>query len=276
MAGASQLGCSLFVLLARPVGDAWSAVLLISAGSFCASMGGPCAYAITIDMGGRHVAPVFSTMNMAGNVGAMLFPLLIPWLVPYLPGGPPFHWHDLAALQRPRGRAWWGVAISAAIGGLSHLLLDGFTHGDRSGWLVPLVPLLRWPLPLPWGALPLYDALHPVSTVLFGVGAFAIWRRLAAGRLLWVWRGSAPRRVAEAPPAARRTLVRWLLFCTACGALAASLVSPAGSPLADVVELTAYGALDALWLGLLLAALAARFGPPLSQPLLFLDDALEG
>jgi hypothetical protein len=202
--------------------------------------------------------------------------LLIPWLVPYLPGGPPFHWHDLAAVQRPRGRAWWGVAISAAIGGLSHLLLDGFTHGDRSGWLVPLVPLLRWPLPLPWGALPLYDALHPVSTVLFGVGAFAIWRRLAAGRLLWVWRGSAPRRVAEAPPAARRTLVRWLLFCTACGALAASLVSPTGSPLADVVELTAYGALDALWLGLLLAALAARFGPPLSQPLLFLDDALEG
>jgi hypothetical protein len=27
----------------------------------------PCAYAITIDMGGRHVAPVFATMNMVGN-----------------------------------------------------------------------------------------------------------------------------------------------------------------------------------------------------------------
>src|SRR5262249_13733654 len=62
VAVASQLACSLFVLLARPVADPWSAVLLISAGSFCASIGGPCAYAITIDMGGRHVAPVFSTM----------------------------------------------------------------------------------------------------------------------------------------------------------------------------------------------------------------------
>jgi sugar phosphate permease len=81
VAVASQFACSLFVLLARPVGDAWSAVLLISAGSFCAAMGGPCAYAITIDMGGRYVAPVFSTMNMAGNVGAMLFPVIIPWLV---------------------------------------------------------------------------------------------------------------------------------------------------------------------------------------------------
>ena len=39
------------------------------------------AYALTIDMGGKHVPPVFSTMNMAGNIGAAVFPLLVPPLV---------------------------------------------------------------------------------------------------------------------------------------------------------------------------------------------------
>jgi hypothetical protein len=31
--------------------------------------------------GGRHVAPVFSTMNMAGNLGALAFSVLVPPLV---------------------------------------------------------------------------------------------------------------------------------------------------------------------------------------------------
>src|SRR5262249_58856275 len=62
------------ILLAYPIGNVWLAVLVISAGSFCGAVGGPCAYAITIDMGGRHVAIVFSLMNMAGNVGAGGFP----------------------------------------------------------------------------------------------------------------------------------------------------------------------------------------------------------
>jgi ACS family glucarate transporter-like MFS transporter len=77
----SMVLCALFILLARPIADAWPAVLLITAGSFCSSFAGPCAYAITIDMGGKHIAPVFSTMNMSGNVGALLFPVVIPWLV---------------------------------------------------------------------------------------------------------------------------------------------------------------------------------------------------
>jgi ACS family glucarate transporter-like MFS transporter len=43
-------------------------------------MAGPCAYSITIDMGGRHVASVFSVMNMWGNIGATVFPFLVPLL----------------------------------------------------------------------------------------------------------------------------------------------------------------------------------------------------
>ncbi len=73
--------CAALILAAYPVRDAVAAVLIISAGAFMASISSPCAYCITIDMGGRHVAPVFSLMNMSGNLGAMLFPIVLPWLV---------------------------------------------------------------------------------------------------------------------------------------------------------------------------------------------------
>ncbi len=57
------------------------AVLAISAGTFFASCSGPCAYALSMDLGGRHVATVFSFMNMCGNLGAFAFPLLVPKLL---------------------------------------------------------------------------------------------------------------------------------------------------------------------------------------------------
>jgi sugar phosphate permease len=54
------------------------AVLVISAGMFLAGFAGPCSYALTIDVGGRHVPAVFSTMNMFGNFGAGLMPFVVP------------------------------------------------------------------------------------------------------------------------------------------------------------------------------------------------------
>ncbi len=57
------------------------AVLIISVGSFCAAVGGPCAYTITIDMGGRHVGTLFGTMNMIGNLGALAFVFGVPWFL---------------------------------------------------------------------------------------------------------------------------------------------------------------------------------------------------
>ncbi len=38
-------------------------------------------YTVAISFGGRHVATVFSTMNMFGNMGAALFPVTAGWLV---------------------------------------------------------------------------------------------------------------------------------------------------------------------------------------------------
>jgi hypothetical protein len=46
-----------------------------------ASIGGPSAYAITIDMGGRHIAKLFGCMNMVGNLAASLISLGVPHLL---------------------------------------------------------------------------------------------------------------------------------------------------------------------------------------------------
>jgi MFS family permease len=79
LAVVSLLGCCGCVLLAYTLEGAWSTVV-ISVGAFLAAMSGPCAYTITIDMGGRHVALVFSVMNAAGGVGTIAFPLAVPWI----------------------------------------------------------------------------------------------------------------------------------------------------------------------------------------------------
>jgi ACS family glucarate transporter-like MFS transporter len=77
----TQLSCAAFVLIAYQVSDPTIAVLIISLGSFCAAGGGPIAYAITIDMGGNHVRPVFSLMNMWGNLGSLVFPQVLARIV---------------------------------------------------------------------------------------------------------------------------------------------------------------------------------------------------
>jgi MFS family permease len=77
VAVAAMLGCGFFSLLAYFADDAGFAVFLITAGSLCAACAGPCAYATTIDMGGKQVPLVFSMMNTAGNLGAFLCPVVV-------------------------------------------------------------------------------------------------------------------------------------------------------------------------------------------------------
>jgi len=81
VAGCSLALCALLTLSAYFFTDALAVVLIISAGSFFAALAAPCAYTITIDMGGEHVPAVHSVMNMCGNIGAMLFPLAVPLLL---------------------------------------------------------------------------------------------------------------------------------------------------------------------------------------------------
>jgi nitrate/nitrite transporter NarK len=77
----SLLICGGLILLSYPIDSDFWAVLVISAASFFSAMAGPCAYTITIDMGGKNVPMVFSLMNMAGNIGAVIFPIVVPRLV---------------------------------------------------------------------------------------------------------------------------------------------------------------------------------------------------
>ena len=73
--------CAGLIFWALGIEDALAAVVVISGGSFCAALAGPCAYTITIDMGGSDVATVNATMNMVGNLGAWAFPIVVPWLL---------------------------------------------------------------------------------------------------------------------------------------------------------------------------------------------------
>ena len=57
VAAASMLACALLILATYAIHDILLAVLVISAGSFCAAFGGPSAYAVTIDMGGDDTWP---------------------------------------------------------------------------------------------------------------------------------------------------------------------------------------------------------------------------
>jgi len=73
--------CSLLILSSFFVRDVNSSIALIALGAFCATFGGVSGYTVAISFGGRHVATVFSTMNMFGNLGAALFPITAGWLV---------------------------------------------------------------------------------------------------------------------------------------------------------------------------------------------------
>jgi MFS transporter, ACS family, D-galactonate transporter len=73
--------CALLVVWSMSITHTVTAVLVISAGSFFAAADGPCAYAITLDMSGPHLATVNATLNMTGNLGAWAFPILAPMLL---------------------------------------------------------------------------------------------------------------------------------------------------------------------------------------------------
>jgi MFS family permease len=73
--------CSLLIVASYFVHDVNQSIALITLGAFCATFGGVSGYTIAISFGGRHVATVFSTMNMFGNMGAALFPVTAGWLV---------------------------------------------------------------------------------------------------------------------------------------------------------------------------------------------------
>lgn len=80
----SLLGGAGLLLLANLVDGLPITFALIVASAFCSGFCSPIAYTMTIDLGGGHVATVFSTMNMIGNFGAFGFPLVAGELVEWV------------------------------------------------------------------------------------------------------------------------------------------------------------------------------------------------
>jgi MFS family permease len=77
----SMLVCAGCIGASWFVSTATEAVWLITLGSLAQGLSFSGGYAITIDLGGKHVATVFSLMNMGGNIGASLFPVAVPLLL---------------------------------------------------------------------------------------------------------------------------------------------------------------------------------------------------
>lgn len=81
LAAASLFVCAMLGLAAFYVTDTGFVIGLLCGVSFFGMASGVSSYAVAIGYGGKRVATVFATMNMSGNIGAGLFPLLVGWLV---------------------------------------------------------------------------------------------------------------------------------------------------------------------------------------------------
>lgn len=73
--------CAATAVTAYLTGTVACVVALASAAGFGVYAAGVSAYATALSMGGTRVAPVFATMNMAGNIGAGVFPFALGLLV---------------------------------------------------------------------------------------------------------------------------------------------------------------------------------------------------
>lgn len=108
VAGVSLTLCAILVFSAFFVADPTAAVLVISFGAFLAAFAGPCAYTVTMDMGGKNVASLFSTMNMIGNFGAGLMPWIVPRFKTWIEETP-------SLIARCNGNSWNAVLVLFAV-----------------------------------------------------------------------------------------------------------------------------------------------------------------
>ena len=86
LAVAMMLLAGVTVIVPAFVENIWIAAFFLGLSNILAGVGGPAAYAVTIDIGGRHVSKVFACMNMIGNFGSAVAPPLIVAFVDWRDG----------------------------------------------------------------------------------------------------------------------------------------------------------------------------------------------
>jgi MFS family permease len=74
-------GASGFLVLSTQMPDALYAVLCMGMASFCNDLVMPGAWGAAMDVGGRHAGTLSGAMNMAGNIGGAMSPLMIGYLL---------------------------------------------------------------------------------------------------------------------------------------------------------------------------------------------------
>jgi ACS family glucarate transporter-like MFS transporter len=86
LAVASLVACLVLYAFAYVIPDPTLATLTASASFFIFCFSAPCAYALTMDMGGANLGVVFGAMNMLGNFGAAAFTWAAPQLTVWVHG----------------------------------------------------------------------------------------------------------------------------------------------------------------------------------------------
>jgi hypothetical protein len=215
---------------------------------------------ITDDWAISHTfaAQIYFTVPVVMALHAVLTSLVFPWLVPLLPLGAPLYLEELRLVRPAAGpRACIRVAMSALVGGLSHIVLDGFTHGGHSGWVVPFLPVLATPIPLPIGPTPFHDVLHVLGTIVFGFASWHMAAHVGRKRLIAAWQGlNAVEPVREATRAERRGATAYLLSCALLGMTVGAARGRAEGSVP--LEIGVFGAVAFLFYGVLAAAAADR------------------
>jgi hypothetical protein len=166
------------------------------------------------------------------------------------------------------------VAYSGLLGGLTHVTVDAFTHGDAESWGVALVPVLRTPVPHLGGPAPLYDALQFWLTVVLGTLALQAWSRMGAALSAAGLGASAAWKVRAAPAAACAAVCLGLAAAALLGALAAPLLRHTAGT-ADAPKLAVYGAITFWALAAVMGAVASRARRALARVMLEVGEAFE-
>lgn len=196
---------------------------------------------------------------------ALATALVFPWLLPHLPGGPPFHLHALARCRPVVDVAGLArLARSALVGAATHVFLDGFTHGNHSGWALAFLPVLATPVPHVVAEVPLHDALQIWLTIGLGALALRDWHWMASALPPPGPGAAAAWEVVKAPNRACQRMAAFLLGAALAGAvLAPTLKGAIASP--DALKLAVYGTITfsslAALLGAALARLRRNIGP---------------
>lgn len=99
------LGCAVFIVPAALTADAYTAVYCLTAAMFFLECTIGPSWAVPMDMGGGHSGTVSGMMNMAGNIGGALSPIVFGVLVQFGSWQAPF---IVAASLLVLGAAVWG------------------------------------------------------------------------------------------------------------------------------------------------------------------------